>query len=117
MAGGAREKFGLSWLNPNAPSSNEGEVRRQSGAQSSAAQSSRSAQQVDAALVAVGVKVLARLNMASDKTAGFGELASKAGIPINKLIPVVSYLAELNWIEYVDDDKIKLTSEGTAQLS
>src|SRR5829696_3609479 len=105
MAGSAREKIGLSWLNPNAQSSNEGEVRRQA-----ANQSSRSAQQVDAALVAVGVKVLSRLNMVSDKTAGFGELASKAGIPINKLIPVVHYLAELNWIEYVDDDKIKLTA-------
>jgi hypothetical protein len=106
--GGAREKFGLSWLNT---SRGGGDVSGQAG------QSSRSAQQVDAALVAVGVKVLSRLNIASDKTAGFGELASKAGIPINKLIPVVNYLAELNWIEYVDDDKIKLTAEGTEQVS
>jgi DNA-binding IclR family transcriptional regulator len=112
MAGGAREKFGLSWLNPNAPSSTESDVRQQS-----AAQVSRSSQQVDSALVAVGVKVLSRLTMAPNKTAGFGELAAKTGVSINKLIPVVNYLAELNWIEYVDDDKIKLTAEGTAQVS
>lgn len=86
-------------------------------AQTKTAQSSRSSQQVDAALLAVGVKVVSKLNAASDKTAGFNELVGQTGVPINQLIPVVNYLAELRWVEYIDDDKIKLTNEGTAQVS
>ena len=103
-----REKFGLNWLNPNTTSRAGGNVDT-TGA--------RAGQQVDAALLAVGVKVLSKLNAAPDKTAAFNELASKTGVSINQLIPVLSYLAELRWVQYLDDDKIKLTDEGTAQVS
>ena len=103
-----REKFGLNWLNPNTPSRAGGDAETRSV---------RSGQQVDAALLAVGIKVLSKLNAAADKTAGFNELASKTGVSINQLISVLSYLAELRWVQYVDDDKIKLTDEGTAQVS
>jgi hypothetical protein len=108
--GATREKFGLSWLNPNSPSGG-------GDTEAGAAQRSTAKQQVDAALVAVGIKVLSKLNAASDKTAGFNELATRTGVAINQLIPVVSYLAELRWVQYVDGDKIKLTDEGTAQVS
>jgi hypothetical protein len=109
--GATREKFGLSWLNPDTPSRSGGDT------QTRGAQGSRASQQVDTALVAVGVKVVAKLNSAANKTAGFNELAAQTGVPINQLIPVINYLAELRWVEYVDDDKIKLTDEGTAQAT
>lgn len=110
MVGGAREKFGLSWLNPDAP-------RAGGDVQTNAAQASRISQQVDAALFSVGVKVVSKLNSAPDKTAGFNELANKTGVSINQLIPVINHLAELGWVQYVENDKIKLTAEGTAQVS
>ena len=109
--GATREKFGLNWLNPDATSRSGGDSQRR------ATQSSRPSQQVDAALVAVGVKVVSKLNAAVDKTAGFNELASQTGVSINQLITVINYLAELGWVQYVDDDKIRLTDEGTAQVS
>jgi hypothetical protein len=108
--GVTREKFGLSWLNPNAPRSDDDTATR-SGS------SSRASQQVDSALLAIGVKVISKLNASPGKSAGFNELATSTGVPISQLIPVLSYLAELRWVEYVDDDKIKLTDEGAAQVS
>jgi len=109
--GVTREKFGLSWLNPNAPRPAEDSGSR------NAAQASRASQQVDAALLAVGVKVISKLNAAPGKIAGFNELPTMTGVSISQLLPVLSYLAELRWVEYVDDDKIKLTDEGAAQVS
>ncbi|HEX6648421.1 MAG TPA: hypothetical protein VF075_02740 [Pyrinomonadaceae bacterium] len=110
--GVTREKFGLSWLNPNAQRSaaNDGPAQE-------SAPSSRASQQVDAALLAVGVKVISKLNAAPGKIAGFNELPTMTGVNISQLLPVLSYLAELRWVEYVDDDKIKLTDEGAAQIS
>ncbi len=104
----AREKFGLSWLNPNAP---------RAGGIVQTAQGSRSGELANAALVAVGVKVLSKLNAASNKTAAFDELIAQSGVPIGQLIPVVSYLAKLSWVRYVDSNKVQLTEEGAAQVS
>jgi hypothetical protein len=111
--GVTREKFGLSWLNPNAPRSEDDNATRsrQSGP------SSRASQQVDSALLAIGVKVISKLNASPGKNAGFNDLATSTGVSISQLIPVLSYLADLRWVEYVDDDKIKLTDEGAAQVS
>lgn len=109
--GATREKFGLSWLNQDATQRSGGDVQTRGG------QNSRPSQQVDAALLAVGVKVVSKLNSAPNKTAGFNELAGQTGVPINQLIPVINYLADLRWVEYIDDDKIKLTDEGSAQVS
>ncbi|HEY6242731.1 MAG TPA: hypothetical protein VIX17_02220 [Pyrinomonadaceae bacterium] len=105
--GVTREKFGLSWLNKSQPED----------AETKSTQPSRSSQQVDAALVGVGVKVVSKLNSAPNRTAGFNELAGQTGVPINQLIPVINYLAELRWVQYIDDDKIQLTDEGTAEVS
>ena len=108
--GVTREKFGLSWLNPNAPRSDDDTATR-------SVPSSRASQQVDSALLAIGVKVISKLNASPGKNAGFNDLATSTGVSISQLIPVLSYLADLRWVEYVDDDTIKLTDEGAAQVS
>ncbi|MCM3869553.1 MAG: hypothetical protein ND895_02485 [Pyrinomonadaceae bacterium] len=102
-----REKFGLNWLNQNAP-------QTESGSQGEA---SRSERQVDAALVALGVRVALKLNDSQNKTSGITELIDKTGLPISQLLRVVSYLEELQWVRYVDKDKIQLTDEGANQVS
>ena len=101
-----REKFGLSWLNK--------ETQAESRGAGDAA--SRSARQIDAALVALGVKVASKLNASPNKTAGIPELIDRTGLPISQVLRVVSYLEELQWIQYVDKDKIQLTDQGANQV-
>ena len=103
-----REKFGLHWLNQNP-------TQTESAGQESTA--SRSGRQIDAALVALGVKVASKLNVSPNRTAGITELIDRTGLPIDQILRVVSYLAELEWIRYVDKDKIQLTDEGANQIS
>jgi hypothetical protein len=104
-----REKFGLHWLNQNA-------TQTESAGQEDAA-ASRSERQIDAALVALGVKVASKLNESQNRTAGITELIDRPGLPIAQVLRVVSYLAELQWIRYVEKDKIQLTDEGANQVS
>lgn len=104
-----REKFGLSWLNQNAKqsgSASQGEVAL-----------SRSERQIDAALVALGVKLASKLNQSQNKTAGITELIDRSGLPMAQVLRVLSYLEELQWVRYVDKDKIQLTDEGANQVS
>ena len=104
-----REKFGLSWLNQNAaPTESAG---------SGEAAASRSERQIDAALVALGVKVASKLNESQNRTAGITELIDRTGLPMAQVLRVVSYLEELRWVRYVDKDKIQLTDEGANQVS
>jgi len=105
--GVTRDKFGLNWLNPNPPQAGSG------GLEGTATRSDR---QIDAAMVAVGIKVASRLNEFPNKTAGITELIDRSGLPISQVLPVVSYLAELKWVRYVDKDKIQLTDEGANQV-
>lgn len=104
-----REKFGLSWLN-------QSPTQTESASQGDAA-ASRSERQIDAALVALGVKLASKLNESQNKTAGITELIDKTGLPIAQVVRVISYLEELQWIRYVDKDKIQLTDEGANQVS
>ncbi len=104
-----REKFGLRWLNQNAPqtaSTGQGE-----------AAASRSARQIDAALVALGIKIASKLNQSPGKTAGITELIDRTGLTISQVLRVLSYLEELQWVRYVDKDKIQLTDEGMNQVT
>jgi|SRR6185503_6047358 len=104
-----REKFGLQWLNQNAP-------RTESAEQVEGA-SSRAERQIDVALVALGVKVGSKLNQSPNKTAGITELIDRTGLTISQVLRVVSYLEEIEWVRYVDKDKIQLTEEGVNQVS
>jgi predicted methyltransferase len=104
-----REKFGLSWLNKK-------ETQAGSTGQG-AAIANRSELQIDAALVALGVKVASKLNESPNKTAGIPELIDRSGLPISQVLRILSYLEELQWVRYVDKDKIQLTDLGANQVS
>jgi IclR helix-turn-helix domain len=110
-SGSVREKFGLSWLNPNSQPSGS------LSAPNDAPAVNRPAEQIDAALVALAVKVASKLSTIENKTAGFSELIDKTGMPLSQLIRIVSYLEQLGWVQYVDKDKIQLTPKGANTIS